>query len=99
MVNNTVNGKENSNLNGIVTKKRFKAAGFKETPRVVAVEIRQEDKDKIKSLKTHRHVSIPTLRIEPINLQAGEFVSIKAYPGGNPEKENTKKTRKEEITH
>lgn len=99
MVNNTVNGKQNSNSSGIVAKKRFKAAGINDTPKIVAVEIKQEDKEKIKSLKTNKYVSIPTIRLEPINLQEGEFVSIKAYPGGNPEKENTKKNKKEEITH
>ena len=89
MVNNTVN-------EVVKGKKKFKAAGLKETPRIVAVEIRQQDRENIKALKDGSHVSVPTLRIEPINLQAGEFVSIKAYPGGNPNKE---KKEKEEITH
>lgn len=100
MVNNTVNENDKQNSQSVVKgKKRFKAAGFKETPRIVAVEIKQEDKEKIKALKNGAHVSVPSLKVEPINLQAGEFVSIKAYPGGNPNKEKTDKKEKEEITH
>jgi len=104
MVNNTVNSEQNNNSNVTARKKRFKAAGYKETPKVLAVEVIQEDKEKIRNLRANRHVSIPALKIEPLNLQAGEFVSIKAYPGGNPKKENKKKeniskTSREDMTH
>lgn len=102
MLNNTVNGEiQNSDARSVmVNKKKFKPAGLKKTPKVVAVEIKQEDKEKIRSLKTGSHVAIPTIvtnyksNVQAINvadfLQAGEFVSIKAYDGNRKDMEKKK---------
>ena len=102
MLNNTVNGEmQNHDSRSVVgKKKKFKPAGLKNTPKVVAVEIKQEDKEKIRSLKTGSHVAIPTLvtnyksNVQVINvadfLQAGEFVSIKAYDGNREDMEKRK---------
>lgn len=102
MLNNTVNGEmQNHDSRSVVgKKKKFKPAGLKNTPKVVAVEIKQEDKEKIRSLKTGSHVAIPTLvtnyksNVQAINvadfLQAGEFVSIKAYDGNREDMEKRK---------
>ncbi len=102
MRNNTVNEDvQNSSARSTMTKKkRFKPAGLRNTPKVVAVEIRQEDKEKIRSLKNGNHVAIPTLvtnyekNVPNVNmadfLQAGEFVSIKAYDGNRQDMEKRK---------
>ena len=102
MLNDTVNGEiQNSNARRVmINKKKFKPAGIKNTPKVVAVEIRQEDKEKVRSLKTGSHVAIPTIvtnyksNVQAINvadfLQAGEFVSIKAYDGNRKDMEKKK---------
>ena len=100
MLNDTVNGEiQNSNARSVmINKKKFKPAGIKNTPKVVAVEIRQEVQEK--ALKTGSHVAIPTLvtnyktNVPTINvadfLQAGEFVSIKAYDGNRKDMEKRK---------
>ena len=102
MLNNTVNGEiQNHDSRSVVgKKKKFKPAGLKNTPKVVAVEIKQEDKEKIRSLKTGTHLAIPTLvtkyktNVPTMNvadfLQAGEFVSIKAYDGNREDMEKRK---------
>lgn len=102
MLNNTVNGEmqKHDSRSVVGKKKKFKPAGLKNTPKVVAVEIKQEDKEKIRSLKTGSHVAIPTLvtnyksNVQVINvadfLQAGEFVSIKAYDGNREDMEKRK---------
>ena len=108
MLNNTVNGEmHKSDVRSVmVNKRKFKPAGLKNTPKVVAVEIRQEDKEKVRSLKTGSHVAIPTLVTnyktngQALNqadfLQAGEFVSIKAYDGSRKDME--KKKAKQEAS-
>ena len=105
MLNDTVNGEiQNSNARSVmINKKKFKPAGIKNTPKVVAVEIRQEVQEK--ALKTGSHVAIPTLvtnyktNVPTINvadfLQAGEFVSIKAYDGNRKDME--KRKAKQEV--
>lgn len=104
MLNNTVNGDVKSSKMSInPNKKKFKPAGRKNNTKVVVVEIRQEDKEKIRSLKTGTHVAIPTLvtnyiqNVPTVNeadfLQAGEFVSIKAYPGNREDMEKAKQQR------
>ena len=102
MLNNTVNGEmQNNDIRSVMAnKKKFKPAGLKNTPKVVAVEIRQEVQEKDKSLKTGSHVAIPTLvtnyktNVPTTNvadfLQAGEFVSIKAYDGNRKDMEKRK---------
>lgn len=71
--------------NHTVNKKIGKAAGIKDITRITGMSIRQE-----KEL-------IAEGKIDRGNLMtAGEFVSIKAYPGGNPKRA---KRKEEEITH
>ena len=82
MVNNTVNGKKIGN-----------AAGYKDATRILAEGIYQKNRDK-KELGVQTNISIPTISL----IQTGEFVSIKAYPGGNPNKVQTNK-REEDLTH
>ena len=105
MLNNTVNEDvQNNDIRSVMAnKKKFKPAGIKNTPKVVAVEIRQEVQEK--ALKTGSHVAISTLvtnyktNVPTINvadfLQAGEFVSIKAYDGNRKDME--KRKAKQEV--
>ena len=107
MLNNTVNeDKQNSSARSTITKKKkFKPAGLKNTPKVVAVEIKQEDKEKIRSLKTGSHVAIPTLVTsyklngQDINmadfLQVVEAVSTKTYD--NTEEDKEKRNAKQKV--
>ena len=66
-------------------KKIGKAAGYADGTIIAGLQVRQTKKE----LEADRKVS-------RAGLVAGEFISIKAYPGGNP-----KKARKnnDEITH
>ena len=109
MLNNTVNGEmHNSAVRSLSpNKKKFKAAGLRNTPKVVAVEIRQEDKEKIRSLKTGNHMNIPTLvAIYKLNgqdinmvdfLQAPDSVGTKAYLGTKKEEMEKKKNAEKEA--
>lgn len=72
--------------NHTVNKKIGKAAGIKDITRITGMSIRQEEKELIAEGKINRG-----------NLMiAGEFLSIKAYDGGNPKRA---KGKEEEITH
>ena len=68
------------------TVKKSKPADINEQTKIVGTEIKQKERE----LETKGTVDRPT-----VQLVAGEFVSIKAYPGGNPNKAR----KNEEITH
>lgn len=105
MLNNTVNEDvQNNDIRSVMAnKKKFKPAGIKNTPKVVAVEIRQEVQEK--ALKTGSHVAIPTLVTsyklngQDINmadfLQVVEAVSTKTYD--NTEEDKEKRNAKQKV--
>lgn len=100
MVSNTVNGKKDNSTRES-TQKRFKPAGRGCTPKIVVAEIRQNNKENEKHLITAGHTSVSTLISRSAKESQTDYVSIKAYDGGNPEKENkkNKKQKSEDIIH
>ena len=82
----------NNTVNG---KKTGKAAGVND---ITMLNIMQIHKERSKELTAEN----PTSRkvMEQL-IHAGEFVSIKAYPGGNPKKEKSTKReiKNEDLTH
>ena len=82
----------NNTVNG---KKIGKAAGVND---ITMLNIMQIHKERSKELTAEN----PTSRkvMEQL-IHAGEFVSIKAYPGGNPKKEKLTKReiKNEDLTH
>lgn len=73
----------NNTVNG---KKIGKAAGQNDRTIITATAIKQKEKN----LDAISIISKPTI------MHAGQFVTIKAYPGGNPNKEVR---NSEEMTH
>ena len=78
----------NNTVNG---KKIGKAAGKNDLNVITVTAV----KEKGKELDAKGKASIKPFEL----MKAGEFVSIKAYQGGNPNKSKPNKSRKEEITH
>ena len=79
----------NNTVNG---KKIGHAAGRKDVTILNVMQAQKEDKELTASNAVSRNV------MEQL-MHAGEFVSIKAYPGGNPKKEKAEKKGKEDLTH
>ena len=81
----------NNTVNG---KKIGHAAGRKDVTILNVMQAQKEDKELTASNAVSRNV------MEQL-MHAGEFVSIKAYPGGNPNKvKSTKKVEQnEDLTH
>ncbi len=78
----------NNTVNG---KKIGHAAGINDVTVINIMETQKENKQLTAKNKVSREV---------MNLlHAGEFVSIKAYPGGNPNKAKSTKIKNEELTH
>ena len=80
----------NNTVNG---KKIGKAAGKNDLNVITVTAV----KEKGKELDAKGKASIKPFEL----MKAGEFVSIKAYPGGNPKKEKSTKreTRNEDLTY
>ena len=79
----------NNTVNG---KKIGKAAGNNDVTTLNVMQIHKEqDKELAAENPTSRDI------MEQL-MHAGEFVSIKAYPGGNPNKSKSKRG-KDELTH
>lgn len=74
----------NNTVNG---KKIGKVAGSQNRAKIVATAIQQ---DRQKELEAQGKINISTVDL----IHAGEFISIKAYPGGNPNK-----NKDNELTH
>ena len=80
----------NNTVNG---KKIGHAAGREDITILNVMQTQKDNKELIASNPTSRKV------MEQL-IHAGEFVSIKAYPGGNPKKTKaTKKKDNQDLTH
>ena len=87
MVNNTVNGKKIGSAAGKDDKVKLTYASFGKREKGQKIEIGRSDTNPL----------IDNLRKNgQIVEETGEYVSMKAYPGGNP---NRKQKHSEDITH
>lgn len=88
MVNNTVNGKKIGTAAGKDDKVKLTYASFGNRDKGQKIEIGKSDTNPL----------IDNLRKNgQIVEETGEYVSIKAYPGGNPNKNKEKQS--EDMTH
>ena len=82
-------------VNNTVNEKKIgHAAGLNDITVLNVMQAEKDDKELTAKNATSRRV------MEQL-MHAGEFVSIKAYPGGNPNKAKTtnKETRNDDLTH
>ena len=75
--------------NHTVNRKIGKAAGINDIVRVTGMKIMKKERE----MEAEGKIDRSDL------MRAGEFLSIKAYIGGNPNKKPIEKADKEEMTH
>ena len=90
MVNNTVNGKKIGKAAGKYDKVGLQYLSFGDRDKGQKIEIGGYNTNPlIENLREHGEIVEET----------SEYVSIKAYPGGNPNKAKQKESKKEDMTH